>query len=333
MEAVGVSGDQLEIVFGSPVNVGLALAQVRDQDPSGVRPDLRSGSTRHGGCARIGQQQHSDRSGGRWRFGWLLLSDAIVAAELLILRSETGDLLLQLVDLRVLPMVERFFAERIFGPMRLDKLARQLQAHEKRNRRDTDTRGRHLREEVADLDRRIGRQIEALEQGVEPELIAKRIAKLRNDKEKAEIELRALEPRPMDRAPTEDASALLARLPDLGLALHHAPAELKRQVFDAFQLTITYDKVERRIEISATITEAVAQTLENAKDLPKEVSSVAHRDIAGARFVPRSDGRITQEYSLAALIAPSTCDGRIYPQGILRAVAGCLRFSPLAIAE
>ena len=233
----------------------------------------------------------------------------------------------------LLPLVERFFAERIFGPMRLDKLARQLQAHEKHNRRASDARRRQLREEVADLDRRIGLQIEALEQGVEPELIAKRIAKLRNDKEKAEIELRALEPRPMDRMPTEDASALLARLPDLGLALHHAPAELKRQVFDAFQLTITYDKVERRIEISATITEAVAQTLENAKDLPEEVSSVAHRDIAGARFVPRSDARITQEYPLAALIAPSTCDGRIYPQGILRAVAGCLRFSPLAIAE
>jgi hypothetical protein len=59
--------------------------------------------------------------------------------------------------------------------------------------------------------------------------------------------------------PTEDASALLARLPDLSKALHRAPAELKRQIFDAFQLTVTYDKVERRIEISATITEAVAQ--------------------------------------------------------------------------
>ena len=95
------------------------------------------------------------------------------------------------------------------------------------------------------------------------------IAKLREDKEKAEIELRALEPSPTDRMPTEDASALLARLPDLSQALHRAPAELKRQVFDAFQLSITYDKVERRIEISATITEAVAQALENAKDLPE----------------------------------------------------------------
>ncbi len=46
------------------------------------------------------------------------------------------------------------------------------------------------------------------------------IAKLREDKEKAEIELRALEPSPTDRMPSEEASALLARLPDLSQALH-----------------------------------------------------------------------------------------------------------------
>jgi hypothetical protein len=184
--------------------------------------------------------------------------------------------------------------------MRLDKLARQLQAHEKRNRTETGTRRQRLRDKIADVDRRIGLQIEALEQGVEPELIGKRIANLRDDKEKAEIELRALDPGPTNQTPPEDAAALLARLPDLGQALHRAPADLKRQVFDAFQLTITYDKVERRINISATITETLAKALENAKDLPKKVSSVAQSDIAGARCVPQSDARIVQEYRLAA---------------------------------
>ena len=46
----------------------------------------------------------------------------------------------------------------------------------------------------------------------------------------------------------------------------------------------------QRIEISATITEAIADTLENAKDLPQEVSSVAQRDIAGAGFEPATFG-------------------------------------------
>jgi len=113
------------------------------------------------------------------------------------------------------------------------------------------------------------------------------------------IELRALTPAAADPWTSEDPSALLSQLPDLSDALHEAPRELKRQVFDAFCLQITYDKVNRRIEISATITETVAQALENAKDLPTEVSSVARRDIAGARYVPRSDARILQQYRRA----------------------------------
>jgi hypothetical protein len=61
-------------------------------------------------------------------------------------------------------------------------------------------------------------------------------------------------------------------------------------VFDAFGLQIVYDKLNRRIEISATITEAIAGALENAKDLPEEVSSVTQRDIAGAGFEPATFG-------------------------------------------
>ena len=45
----------------------------------------------------------------------------------------------------------------------------------------------------------------------------------------------------------------------------------------------------RRIEISATITEAIAQALHNAEDLPEE-AFVAHTDIAGAGFEPATFG-------------------------------------------
>jgi site-specific DNA recombinase len=190
----------------------------------------------------------------------------------------------------LLPLIERFFCERIFGPMRLDKLARQLRAHQKAAAKTADGKLKRLREEVADLDHRIGKQIDALEQGVEPQLVSKRIEKLRRAKEAAEIELRALSPASADPAASEDPSALLARLPDLGDALRHAPKELKRQVFEAFSLQISYDKLGRRIEISATITEAIAEALENARDLPEEVSSVAQRDIAGAGFEPATFG-------------------------------------------
>jgi len=63
-----------------------------------------------------------------------------------------------------------------------------------------------------------------------------------------------------------------------------------RQILEAFGVRIAYDKVERRIEISATISEAVAKALEKAEDLPEEVSSVARRDIAGAGFEPATFG-------------------------------------------
>ena len=76
--------------------------------------------------------------------------------------------------------------------------------------------------------------------------------------------------------------------------------ELKRQVFEAFQLGIVYDKVGRRIEISATVSEAVAKAFENTKGLPEGAQRVAQRDIAGARYVPPSYGRIMQDYRVAA---------------------------------
>jgi hypothetical protein len=54
-------------------------------------------------------------------------------------------------------------------------------------------------------------------------------------------------------------------------------------------LEILYDKAERRIEISATVSEAVAKAFEKKKALAKEGSLVVVKDIAGARFVSRYD--------------------------------------------
>jgi len=120
--------------------------------------------------------------------------------------------------------------------------------------------------------------------------VRKCIEKLRVDKEKAEIELRGLDPASTGSGPAEDLPGLLVRIPDLPQALHDAPPELKGHMLEAFGVRIAYDKVERRIEISATISEAVAKALEKAEDLPEEVSSVARRDIAGAGFEPATFG-------------------------------------------
>jgi hypothetical protein len=61
-------------------------------------------------------------------------------------------------------------------------------------------------------------------------------------------------------------------------------------VFESFDLRIAYDKVERRVELSATVSEAVADAFENAKALQAEGSSVVVTDIAGAGFEPATSG-------------------------------------------
>ena len=172
---------------------------------------------------------------------------------------------------QLLPIVEQFFAERIFGPMRLDKLARQLRAHEKTTTKMTLATQRRLRDRIADLDRRIGLQIEALERGIEPDLVKQRIAELRKGKERAEIELRTLVPEPADQHPADDFEAILQRIPDLSRLLRDAPFEIKRQIFDAFSLQITYDKPTNSFQLSATITEAIAAALEHSPDIPGDL--------------------------------------------------------------
>ena len=190
---------------------------------------------------------------------------------------------------RLLPLVEKFFAERIFGPMRTDKLERQLRTQSKRSTRKAKDAHARLRRELGELDGRIGLQLNALEQGVEPQLVGERIAELRAEKERAEAALKEQAPETAE-SDAEGMAATLERLPDLTKALRAAPPALKRQVFEAFCLEVRYDKVERRIVISATVSEAVAKAFENAKDLPEEVSSVTTRDIAGAGFEPATFG-------------------------------------------
>ncbi len=194
-------------------------------------------------------------------------------------------------------LVLRFFEQRIFGPMRLDKLAKQLRAHDREQRRNGKLAGTRIRQQVAELERKIKAQVQALEKGIEPELVSERIAELRGEKEALEEALADLGAERQE-AEDEELSAQLARLPDLGQALREAPAEVKRQVFAAFDLRIAYDKAEHRVELTATVSEAVADAFENAKALQAEGSSVVVRDIAGARFVSRYHPRIVERIRL-----------------------------------
>ena len=106
-------------------------------------------------------------------------------------------------------------------------------------------------------------------------MVGERIEKLRRAKDDAErsssAPLAPLPPIQGHRRPPQRSP----RLPDLSVALHRP--RRKRQVFEAFGLQITYDKLNRRIEISATITQAIAEALENAKKDLRRSARVAQR--------------------------------------------------------
>lgn len=163
-------------------------------------------------------------------------------------------------------LVLRFFEQRIFGPMRLDKLAKQLRAHDRDHRRNGKLAGTRIRQQVVELERKIKAQVQALEKGIEPELVSERIVELRGEKEALEDALGGIGAERQD-AEDKELTQHLARIPDLGAALREAPVAIKRQVFESFDLQIAYDKAERRVELSATVSEAVADAFENAKAL------------------------------------------------------------------
>jgi site-specific DNA recombinase len=205
------------------------------------------------------------------------------------IEAHGGQKWLSLREDRLLRLVLRFFERRVFGPMRVEKLEKQMRAQDRAQRQDGKLAGTRIRKQVADLDRRIKAQVIALEDGIEPDLVAARISELRGDKSALEEALGGMDGE-AEEVEADDLTERLGRLPDLTKALEATTSEVQRQVFQAFDLQITYDKATRRVEVSATVSEAVADAFENAKALRLEGSQVVVEDIAGAGFEPATFG-------------------------------------------
>jgi hypothetical protein len=155
--------------------------------------------------------------------------------------------------------------------MRIERLEKQLRASAKELRKKGKLAGTRMRQQIAELDRKMKAQVQALEKGIEPGLVSERIAELRGEKEALEAALAEIGLE-REQAEVDELTEQLARVPDLTKALREAPPEVQRQVFQAFELQILYDKAERTIEISATVSKAVAAAFEKQKALPREGS-------------------------------------------------------------
>ena len=186
----------------------------------------------------------------------------------------------------LLEQIDRFFATNIFGPTRLAafrsqhrELAREVVATGAQERE-------RIQRQLADIDTRIERQIAAIEAGVEPGLVRARIDALKTERTNIATALAALTPTPASSDGVLDigeACEILDGLPDLTAELANADDELRRRVYDAFQLAVELDRNKGQIRLKALVSSAFTE----ATDLQ---ALVANGAIAGAGFEPATFG-------------------------------------------
>ena len=174
--------------------------------------------------------------------------------------------------------------------MRLEKLSRQLRDHRRTAARDSKRSAARIRQQLADTDRRLKVQVQALEDGIDPELVTSRIEELRTHHSALTAALADLAPAETQDDEDDALVQRLDRLPALSKSFREAPFEIKRQTLNAFDVQIAYDKAEGRIEVSAAASDAVADALENEQALREEGLSVTVNFIAGAGFEPATSG-------------------------------------------
>jgi site-specific DNA recombinase len=183
----------------------------------------------------------------------------------------------------LLPHIDAFFHEHIFGPHRV-KHFRNQHATLTRELGQTDQQERErLQRELADTDRRVALQLQAIEAGVDPTLVRSRLEKLQQQRDNLTAASASLTPETTNAIDEDEACAILDALPNLSEALAAADPELRRRVYEAFGLTVTLDKNTRQIQIRALISSALTPH-DNLKQI------VANESIAGAGFEPATSG-------------------------------------------
>jgi hypothetical protein len=162
-------------------------------------------------------------------------------------------------------LIDSFFATRIFGADRLAHFRRQSAGltGELRNR-DGDKRKR-IAGQIAEVEQKIERQLAAIEAGVDPVEVGRRIRDLKAERAEARSVLAQIEDSQRDSTTVdpEDARAVLDALPDFGERLATADPDVRRAVFDAFRLRVEIDRNSGQVRLKALVLSAFGE----AKDL------------------------------------------------------------------
>ncbi len=185
---------------------------------------------------------------------------------------------------RLVPLIDAFFASRIFGAQRIAHFESQHRTLSRELTRDTTADRDRIERKLAEIDQRLSRQVAAIEAGVDPLVVGERIRELKHDRSHVEAALNDLvAPASKASVPYADAAEILGSLPDLQPALAAADPELRRQVYDAFRLRVEIDRNEGLVTLKALVSSAFGDA-SNLNDV------VANGTIAGAGFEPATFG-------------------------------------------
>ena len=183
-----------------------------------------------------------------------------------------------------------FLNRRLFGPQRLQLLRDDLTQTLAGSWHDHETELSRRKRELTEIDRSLYRQALRLEEHDNPAhpviaLAKRRIEELSAQREDVERQLLALKARPPAEPRPDAIEALLDAVPDLSAALRdYSDAELA-ELFNDFDIEITYNKHERSLQIAATL------ALDPAPKPPRPPTRRSRNsDIAGAGFEPATSG-------------------------------------------
>lgn len=91
---------------------------------------------------------------------------------------------------------------------------------------------------LAELEQKIERQLDAIEEGIDPILVGDRIRTLKTEREGVEARLAQLDHArsDSDAIDPDEAAEILTSVPDLSVALADADPETRRALYEAFRL-------------------------------------------------------------------------------------------------
>jgi site-specific DNA recombinase len=199
---------------------------------------------------------------------------------------------LQIKEDTVLEVVLGFMDRRLFGPQRLDHLRHELahSANPDEHRHSADLV--RLQAELKDIDQSLYRQALRMEEHEDPDhpviaLAKQRIAELSARRETVRDAIRTAEAQQTEVTQPHEIEAMLERIPDLRPTLKTADPEELTEILATFDITATYSKPDRFLDLAATLDPELVAGLKAPRP-PGERSGKS--SIAGAGFEPATFG-------------------------------------------